>query len=39
LEEIGEALGVNANHAGVLIHRARKALADDLAPFVEERAG
>jgi RNA polymerase sigma factor (sigma-70 family) len=39
LQEIAAALGVTANHAGVLVHRARRAMADHLAPFVEERAG
>jgi RNA polymerase sigma-70 factor (ECF subfamily) len=39
LQEIAEAVGVTANHAGVLVHRARRAMADHLAPFIEERAG
>jgi RNA polymerase sigma-70 factor (ECF subfamily) len=39
LQEIGEALGVTANNAGVLIHRARQAMADRLARFTEEQAG
>lgn len=36
LQEVGTALGVTANHAGVLIHRARQALARHLAPYLEE---
>jgi RNA polymerase sigma-70 factor (ECF subfamily) len=39
LQDIGEALGVSPNYAGVLIHRARQAMAERLAPFLEERAG
>ena len=39
LNDIGEALGVSPNYAGVLIHRARQAMAERLAPFLEERAG
>ena len=39
LEEIGEALGVTANHAGVLIHRARQAMANYLTPYVGEQVG
>jgi RNA polymerase sigma-70 factor (ECF subfamily) len=39
LQEIGEALDVSPNYAGVLIHRARQAMAEQLAPFLEERAG
>jgi DNA-directed RNA polymerase specialized sigma24 family protein len=31
LEEIAEALSVKANHAGVLIHRARRAVRLDIA--------
>jgi RNA polymerase sigma-70 factor, ECF subfamily len=38
-EEIGEALGVRGSTAGVLIHRARQAMARHLVPFVEEQAG
>lgn len=37
LDEIAEALGVSASNAGVLVHRARKALAEGLAPFLETR--
>ena len=37
LAEIAEALGVSPNHAGVLVHRARLALADRLAPFLGGR--
>lgn len=36
LQEIGEALQVSANHAGVLVHRARQALAQHLAPYLED---
>ena len=39
LEEIADALEITANYAGVLIHRARQAMARHLAPFIEERAG
>jgi RNA polymerase sigma-70 factor (ECF subfamily) len=39
LQEIAEALDVTANHAGVLIHRARQALAQRLAPYLEEKTG
>jgi RNA polymerase sigma factor (sigma-70 family) len=34
LDEIAEALGVSASHAGVLVHRARKTLAQRLAKFL-----
>ena len=37
LAEIGEALGVSPNNAGVLVHRARQALAGQLAPFLGGR--
>jgi RNA polymerase sigma-70 factor (ECF subfamily) len=33
-EEIGEALGVTATNAGVLVHRGRQALAVTLEPFL-----
>ena len=33
-----ESLGVTANHAGVLVHRARQALRQSLANHLEERA-
>jgi RNA polymerase sigma-70 factor (ECF subfamily) len=36
LDDIGLALGVSANHAGVLVHRARQAMARRLAPHLEE---
>jgi RNA polymerase sigma factor (sigma-70 family) len=39
LQDIGETLEVSPNYAGVLIHRARQAMAEYLAPFLEERAG
>ncbi len=35
LNEIAEALGVSPTNAGVLVHRARKVLADQLAPFLK----
>jgi RNA polymerase sigma factor (sigma-70 family) len=35
LNEIGKALGVSSGNAGVLVYRARKALADGLARFLE----
>jgi RNA polymerase sigma-70 factor (ECF subfamily) len=38
-QEIAELLEVKTSHAGVLIHRARKALAAFLAPFVGEATG
>ncbi len=34
-QEIGEILKVTSNNAGVLVHRARQALAEMLAPFLE----
>jgi RNA polymerase sigma-70 factor, ECF subfamily len=37
LAEIAEALGTTPGNAGVLVHRARKAMADHLAPFLEGR--
>ena len=37
LDEIAEALGTSPSNAGVLVHRARKILADRLARFLEER--
>ncbi len=33
-EEIGEMLGITSNNAGVLVHRARQAMAEHLAPFL-----
>jgi RNA polymerase sigma-70 factor (ECF subfamily) len=36
LDEIAEALGTSPSNAGVLVHRARKALADQLARFLEK---
>ena len=38
-KEIAEALKIQSGHAGVLIHRARRALGDRLAPYLGERAG
>jgi RNA polymerase sigma-70 factor, ECF subfamily len=37
LVEIAEALGTSPSNAGVLVHRARKALAGQLARFLEKR--
>ncbi|MDR3639025.1 MAG: sigma-70 family RNA polymerase sigma factor [Isosphaeraceae bacterium] len=37
LDEIAEALATSPSNAGVLVHRARKALAEQLAPFLEVR--
>ncbi len=39
LNEIAEALSVSPTNAGVLVHRARRAMARHLAPFLEEKAG
>jgi RNA polymerase sigma-70 factor (ECF subfamily) len=39
LQEIGDMLEVTPSNAGVLVYRARRAMAQFLAPFVEERAG
>ena len=36
MSEIGESLEVSENHAAVLVHRARKAMAKELAPFLSE---
>jgi RNA polymerase sigma factor (sigma-70 family) len=36
LEDIADTLGLSANNAGVLLHRARKALAIELAAFLKE---
>jgi RNA polymerase sigma-70 factor (ECF subfamily) len=36
LEEIAEALGTSSSNAGVLVHRARRMLAERLARFLEE---
>jgi RNA polymerase sigma factor (sigma-70 family) len=37
LSEIAEALGTSPSNAGVLVHRARKVMADELARFLEAR--
>ena len=37
LKEIGEILGINAAHAGVLIHRGRELLSRRLAPYLQEK--
>ena len=39
LQEIADALEVSASNAGVLVHRARQAMARHLARFVEDQAG
>lgn len=36
LAEIADTLGISATNAGVLVHRARKELAQQLAPFLKE---
>jgi RNA polymerase sigma-70 factor (ECF subfamily) len=38
MQEIAETLGVRANHAAVLVHRARQSLARFLAPYLEDTA-
>lgn len=35
--EIAETLSINANHVGVLIHRARQTMAQYLAPYLEAK--
>jgi RNA polymerase sigma-70 factor (ECF subfamily) len=37
LQDIGEALGISPGHAGVLVYRARQAMAKHLAPYLEEQ--
>jgi RNA polymerase sigma-70 factor (ECF subfamily) len=37
-QEIAEALGVSPTNAGVLVHRARKALTESLAPFLDSES-
>ncbi len=37
LQDIGEALGISPGHAGVLVYRARQAMAKYLAPYLEEQ--
>jgi RNA polymerase sigma-70 factor (ECF subfamily) len=39
LDDIATALNVSPSNAGVLIHRARQAMAKYLAPHLEERSG
>lgn len=39
VQEIADTLGLTATNAGVLIHRARQALAVELAPYLGENAG
>lgn len=39
LQEIADALNLSATHAGVVVHRARQALAHFLAPYLEEKTG
>lgn len=38
-QEIAEILGMSTGHVGVLVHRARKAMAGFLAPFLGEATG
>jgi RNA polymerase sigma-70 factor (ECF subfamily) len=38
-QEIAQMLAITTSHAGVLIHRARRAMAAYLVPFVEEATG
>jgi RNA polymerase sigma-70 factor (ECF subfamily) len=38
LREIAATLAITVSHAGVLIHRARQGLAQDLAPYLEDTA-
>lgn len=38
LQDIADALDVNPSNAGVLVHRARQAMAEQLAPFLKEEA-
>jgi RNA polymerase sigma-70 factor (ECF subfamily) len=38
MQEIAETLGVSANHAAVIVHRARQSLAQFLAPYLEDTA-
>jgi RNA polymerase sigma-70 factor (ECF subfamily) len=37
LQDIGAALGISPGHAGVLVYRARQAMAKYLAPYLEEQ--
>jgi RNA polymerase sigma factor (sigma-70 family) len=39
IEEIADTLGLTNTNAGVVIHRARQALAIELAPYLGEKAG
>jgi RNA polymerase sigma factor (sigma-70 family) len=39
LRDIADTLSISSGNAGVLIHRARQAMAQCLAPFLEERSG
>jgi RNA polymerase sigma-70 factor (ECF subfamily) len=39
LQDIALALEITVNYAGVLVHRARQALARHLAPYLEDQAG
>jgi len=39
VQEIADTLGLTTTNAGVLVHRARQALAVELAPYLGERAG
>jgi RNA polymerase sigma-70 factor (ECF subfamily) len=37
LEEIADSLSITANHAGVLVHRARQAIREEIAEYMGER--
>jgi RNA polymerase sigma-70 factor (ECF subfamily) len=37
LQDIGATLGISPGHAGVLVYRARQAMAKHLAPYLEEQ--
>ena len=39
VQDIADTLGLTTTNAGVLIHRARQAMAAELAPYLEEKAG
>ena len=39
LAEIASMLDISVTNAGVLIHRARKVMAEQLAPYLGENAG
>jgi RNA polymerase sigma-70 factor (ECF subfamily) len=37
LDEIADSLSITANHAGVLVHRARQAVREEIAEYIGER--